>query len=167
MGEAPSVERERIASLYRDLGPVVYRRCVRLLKDRDAARDATQEVFVKLVRDVERLENREAAVAWIYRVATNHCLNVVRQARRRGVHVAGDALDVLPDAEPSFPDRQLARDVLSRFDVKTQAIAVGALIDGMNHDELAGALGISRRTVQRKLTRFLERARALLRRSEP
>ena len=57
--------------------------------------------------------------------------------------------------------------MLGRFDVQTQAIAVGVLVDGMEHEELAGALGISRRTVHRKLTRFLESARKLLDRSEP
>jgi RNA polymerase sigma-70 factor (ECF subfamily) len=145
----------------------VYRRCVRLLRDRDAARDATQEVFVRLVRDADRLADPDAALAWIHRVATNYCLNLLRQARRHGVHMAGDSLDVLPDAAPAPSDLRLARQVLARFDVQTQEIAMGALVDGMNHDEIAGALGISRRTVRRKLARFLDRARALLRGREP
>jgi RNA polymerase sigma-70 factor (ECF subfamily) len=165
-GQPTSPERERIVSLYRELGPAVYRRCLRLLKDREAARDATQEVFVKLVRDMGRLADRETALPWIYRVATNHCLNVLRDARRRPA-AAEDALEVVPSAPTSFPDRQLARQVLASFDVETQAIAVGVLVDGMEHEELAGALGISRRTVHRKLTRFLERARTLLGGGEP
>ncbi len=156
-------DRERIVSLYRELGPAVYRRCLRLLRDREAARDATQEVFVKLVRDIDRLAERETALPWIYRVATNHCLNLLRDARRRGEQPQPDgALDVVPGAAPSFPDRHLARQVLSRFDVQTQAIAVGVLVDGMEHEEVAGALGISRKTVHRKLARFLERAKALV-----
>ena len=154
-------ERERVVSLYRELGPAVYRRCLRLLRDREAARDATQEVFVKLLRDIERLADRETALPWIYRVATNHCLNLLRDARRHGEQ-PHDALDVFPGAAPSVPDGRLARQVLSRFDVETQAIAVGVLVDGMEHEEVAGALGISRKTVHRKLTRFLERAKALL-----
>ncbi len=166
MGARPAApEDERIVSLYRELGPIVYRRCLRLLRDREAARDATQEVFVRLVRDMDRLAARETALPWIYRVATNHCLNLLRDARRRGGDVpgaAGDALDLVAGAEPSFPDRQLARQVLSRFDVQTQAIAVGVLVDGMEHEEVAGALGISRKTVHRKLARFLERAKALV-----
>ncbi len=161
-----SSQRERVVSLYRELGPVVYRRCLRLLRDREAARDATQEVFVRLVRDIDRLSDRETALPWIYRVATNHCLNVLRDARRRGGSSGEDALEVVPGAAPSFPDRQLARQVLSRFDAQTQAIAVGVLVDGMEHEEIAGALGISRRTVHRKLTRFLDRARALLKGGE-
>lgn len=160
--EQESSEHERIVSLYRELGPAVYRRCLRLLKDREAARDATQEVFVKLLRDIERLSGRETALPWIYRVATNHCLNVLRDARRRGGTPHEDALEVVADAPSSFPERRLAREVLSRFDLETQAIAVGVLVDGLEHEELAGALGISRKTVHRKLARFLHQARALL-----
>jgi len=39
----------------------VYRRCLRLLKDHEAARDATQEVFMKLVRDMLRVSRRTVA----------------------------------------------------------------------------------------------------------
>ena len=150
--------RERVVSLYRELGPVVYRRCVRLLGDRDAARDATQEVFLKLLRDPERLEEGAAALPWIYRVATNHCLNLRRERARRGEVTA---LELAAGAE-SFPERRLAQQVLGRFDAVTQAVAVGVLVDGMEREEVAGMLGISRRTVHRKLVRFLAAARALL-----
>src|ERR1700719_1415116 len=43
--------RERVAELYRTYGPAIYRRCLRLVGDTEAARDATQEVFGKLMRD--------------------------------------------------------------------------------------------------------------------
>lgn len=159
---------EQAAELYRAYGPAVYRRCVRLLRDREAARDATQEVFVKLVRDASALESRETALPWIYRVATNHCLNLLRNAERRGERELPDELPVAAARGPeSWPDRHLAQRVLSRFDAATQAIAVGVLVDGMEHEEVARALGISRRTVGRKLQRFLDGARAFLARSEP
>jgi RNA polymerase sigma-70 factor (ECF subfamily) len=64
-----------------------------------------------------------------------------------------------PDA---FIDWDLARTVLARFDEDTQAVAVGVYVDGMNHDEVAEALGISRRTVSRRLERFVEGARKFL-----
>jgi RNA polymerase sigma-70 factor (ECF subfamily) len=151
-------ERERLVRLYRELGPVVYRRCVRLLGDREAARDATQEVFLRLLREPERLEEGAGALPWIYRVATNHCLNLRRDRGRRG---EASALE-LAAGTASFPERQLAQQVLGRFDEVTQAVAVGVLVDGMEREEVAGVLGISRRTVHRKLVRFLASARALL-----
>ena len=161
--------KSQVTRLYREFGPVVYRRCLRLLGDRAAAEDATQEVFVKLLRDVERLQDRETVLPWIYRVAMNHCLNVRRDARRRGQDGLAEDLDVGPDAHgerpDAYPDRQLAQAVLSRFDEETQAVAVGVLVDGLEHEEIASALGISRRTVSRKLSRFVENARKFLART--
>jgi RNA polymerase sigma-70 factor (ECF subfamily) len=164
---ANEAQGRRVTRLYREFGPVVFRRCLRLLGDRTSAQDATQEVFVKLLGNMEQLENRETVLPWIYRVATNHCLNLLRDKRRRGEESASEDQDALPAGEgTSRPDAHvdwaLARTVLARFDGATQAVAVGVFVDGMNHDEVAGALGISRRTVTRRLERFVEGARRFL-----
>ena len=163
----PPNSQRRAAELYRQYGPVVYRRCLRLLKDQEAARDATQDVFMKLVRDMAKLEERETVLPWIYRVATNHCLNVRRNAHRRGEDTAEVDLDIASSTPAEvYPARQLAQSVLSRFDAATQAVAVGVIVDGMEHEEVAAALGVSRRTVARKLDRFLENARKYISRSD-
>jgi len=146
----------------------VYRRCLRLLKEPEAAKDATQEVFVKLVRDMERLADRATVLPWIYRVATNHCLNHRRNAVRRGDDAAIPDLEVSDTASPDqYPDKALAHQILGRFDESTQAVAVGVLVDGMEHAEVAEALGISRRTVARRLERFLDTARRMLSGDQP
>lgn len=155
--------RADIAELYRTWGPAIYRRCLRLLRDTEAARDATQEVFRKALSSPEKLDDSELALPFIYRVATNHCLNERRNAGRRG-ETELDDLDVASE-HPQFPQRRLVQRVLSRFDVKTQSIAIGVLVDGMEHEEVASALGISRKTVSRKLARFLDHARKYLERS--
>jgi len=157
------VDRGHIAELYRSWGPAIYRRCLRLLRDPEAAQDATQEVFRKALSSPEKLADPHTALPFIYRVATNHCLNERRNAGRRGETALMD-LDVASD-HPAFPQRRLVQRVLSRFDAKTQSIAVGVLVDGMEHEEVADALGISRKTVSRKLARFLENARKYLERS--
>jgi RNA polymerase sigma-70 factor (ECF subfamily) len=163
VAERPS----RAAELYALYGPAVYRRCLRLLRDEEAARDATQDVFVKLVREMNRLEDRENAMGWLYTVATRHCLNVLRDRKRRGERDPIDDLELAAPESPSgLPGRVLARAVLARFDEGTQAVAVGVLVDGMEQEELASALGVSRKTVQRRLERFLERARTFVLGSE-
>lgn len=163
MAERPS----RAAELYALYGPAVYRRCLRMLRDEEAARDATQDVFVKLVKEMDRLEDRENAMGWLYTVATRHCLNALRDRRRHGERAPSDELELAAPESPSgLPGRVLAHAVLARFDEGTQAVAVGVLVDGMEQEELASALGISRKTVQRRLDRFLERARAFVLGSE-
>jgi RNA polymerase sigma-70 factor (ECF subfamily) len=165
--DVSKAQRTQVTGLYREFGPVVYRRCMRLLGDRAGAQDATQEVFVKLLGNMAQLQDRDTVLPWIYRVATNHCLNLLRDSRRRGEEAASENSQALaapegPARPDAFVDWELARSVLSRFDGATQAVAVGVFVDGMNHDEVADALGISRRTVSRKLERFIEGARRFL-----
>jgi len=162
-----SLETDRTVSrLYREYGPVVYRRCLRLLRDRAAAEDATQEVFVKLLRAMGRLQDSVTVLPWIFRVATNHCLNVLRHPHRRGVEALAGDIDVVADpggdGPGSYLERQLAQAVLSRFDEKTQAVAIGVFVDGMELGEIASLIGISRRTVSRKLTSFVANSRKFL-----
>jgi RNA polymerase sigma-70 factor, ECF subfamily len=154
-------EPQPIAELYQRWGAVAYRRCLRILGDRELARDATQEVFLKLTRDLHRLRDPKTALAWIYRTATHHCLNQLRSARR---HAAAQAplMMVEPSYADAFPDQQLGRQLLERFDLTTRAVAVAMLVDGMSRDEAAEVLGLSPRTVSRRLERFLARARLLL-----
>jgi RNA polymerase sigma-70 factor, ECF subfamily len=162
-----SVGDHRVSELYALYGPMVYRRCARLLDDPEAARDATQEVFLKLVRNMVKLEERETVLPWMYRVATNHCLNVRRDAPPRRDEELDDDLPLQRSRTDEYPDRALVQSVLSRFDVATQTVAVAVIVDGMHHEEVAKVLGVSRRAIERKLARFLDGARRFVAEAAP
>ena len=67
-----------------------------------------------------------------------------------------------PAASPQrahYPDRAQLAEVLPSFDAATRAVAGGVIVEGLDPGEVARALGVSRRTVGRKLTRFVALAR--------
>src|SRR5258706_10009090 len=74
---------DRLTSLYRTYGPIIYARCSRLLGDRASAEDATQETFMRVLRHLDRAPDSAEALAWIYRIATNYCLNEIRDRKKR------------------------------------------------------------------------------------
>lgn len=150
------------ARFYRTYGAAVYRRCLRLLRDEDLARDATQEVFVRLLQEWSAAQEPEAVLAWIYRVATNHCLNLLRSSRRHAETPLEISVEASGAVAVADPQRLVAQQVLAQFDEQTQAVAVGVFVDGMEQEELARALGISRRTVTRRLGQFMASAREFL-----
>jgi RNA polymerase sigma-70 factor (ECF subfamily) len=158
-------DQEHVAQLYRRVGPTIYRRCLRILKSREAAQDATQEVFLKILNSPHRFQADDALLPIIYKTATHHCLNMVRDTARRDQKHVTYAFASAASSD-NYPDRQLSQQVLSRFDLKTQAIAVGVLVDGMEQAELASALGLSSKTISRKLTRFLTNARKFIQRTD-
>jgi RNA polymerase sigma-70 factor (ECF subfamily) len=158
-------EQRAVAELYRSFGPAIYRRCLRLLQSDAAAQDATQEIFLKLSVRLSRSIEQRSALAFIFAAATHHCLNVLRNdALRTGKPAELDLRQ--GSVQALYPERKLVQDILVRFDATTQAVAVGVLVDGMELDEVAGVLGISAKTVSRKLSRFVNNARKFLTRTE-
>jgi RNA polymerase sigma-70 factor (ECF subfamily) len=67
-----------VGEAFRLYGGAVFRRCVRILRDPDSARDVTQEVFVRCFDRRQGLREGRELLGWLYRVATNLCLNALR-----------------------------------------------------------------------------------------
>ncbi|MBU1865632.1 MAG: sigma-70 family RNA polymerase sigma factor [Actinobacteria bacterium] len=67
--------------------------CLRMLRDRDAALDATQETFVTVFRKADRFAGRSAFSTWLYRVAVNTCYDAARTAKRRRTEQLPEASD--------------------------------------------------------------------------
>ena len=156
----------RTAELYRMYGPVIFARCVRLLGDRAAAEDATQETFMRVQRHLHKAPDGEQALAWIYRIATNYCLNEIRNRKLRPEPVAE-----LPERPSGHQENLLAnRDYVARLvdraPAKLRVCAWLHFVDGMNQQEVANALGVSRRTVFAYLEKFSEFAERFALRSE-
>ena len=72
---------KRVEALYAKYGPTIYSRCRRLLRDSAQAEDATQDVFLKVLKHLASAPKDEAALPWIYRITTNHCLNLIRDGK--------------------------------------------------------------------------------------
>lgn len=152
----------RVSDLYRKYGSVIYSRCRRLLKDDALAEDATQEVFVRVMRHIQSAPDDQAALAWIYRISTNYCLNQIRDRSRQA-----EPVDELPDVGGAHPeaallDRDLAMQLVSRAPENLRAPAILYYIDGLEQEQIAKTLGISRRTVINRLNDFMSRSKKFL-----
>jgi len=162
-------ERE-IAALYRTWGPTIYRRCLRLLRDQADAADAVQEVFLKLLSGMGRYDERGRVLNLIYRIATNHCLNMLRDRRTVLLAMEKAAIDSrefggAPGAalspDPAYVDpahvlecRDAVLSVLAGLDDQTAAMLYMREVDRMGVEEIADVRGVSRKTVHRKLSRL-------------
>jgi RNA polymerase sigma-70 factor, ECF subfamily len=156
------MEADRLAALYRRFGPAVYARCRRILRDPALAEDATQEVFVRALKHLEEAPDDEAALRWVYRIATNYCLNVLRDRSSQAEPVAE-----LPERGGEHPEVALSqRDTcvraLQQVPDKLRAPALLYYVDGLEQTRIAEVLGLSRRTVINRLAEFVDRARLFL-----
>jgi RNA polymerase sigma factor (sigma-70 family) len=155
-----------VEAFYRRYGPMVLRRCRRLLGDDEKACDAMQDVFVQLLRHEDRLENA-APSSLLFRIATNVCLNRLRSQRRRREDPAETLVDEIATVTEEEP-RSAARLLLARLfgrDLNggsTAAMAVMHWVDGMTHEEVAREVGLSVSGVRKRLRVLKERLAPML-----
>jgi RNA polymerase sigma-70 factor (ECF subfamily) len=138
---------------YRKYGPMVLRRCRRLLRDEEMAVDAMHDVFVQLLRNESRLELSQPA-ALLQRIATHVCLNRLRSRRRRPESTEEQILlniATSDDAEATVSARSLLDRIFNSEKESTRTIAVLHLVDGLTLEEVATEVGLSVSGVRKRL----------------
>ena len=101
-----------VEALYRKYGAMVLRRCRHMLRNEDAAADAMQETFVRVLKNGKSLTASYPS-SLLYRIATNVCLNMLRTNRRRPTVSADPFVDSLAGRE-KVEDRVLDAFVLEQ-----------------------------------------------------
>jgi RNA polymerase sigma-70 factor, ECF subfamily len=86
--------------------------CRRMLGSSFDAEDAVQETLLRAWRASERFEGRASLRTWLYRIATNVCLDALGRSARQPVPVEEVPMPTDPDTEPDPSDRVLARERL-------------------------------------------------------
>lgn len=155
---------EEVAEAYRRYGPLVLRRCRRILRDRCGGEDALQEVFVRLMRYGHAFQQAESKVLWLYRVADRCCFDLLaRRAARSGAFSfeAGGAEPSHASGTGALEDREVILHFLASFDDRLKQVALHHYLDEMTQEEIAAATGWSRQTIFKKLALLRSRAAAL------
>ena len=156
------MDRETIRALYERYAYAVNRRCMRILGSASEADDAVQEVFIRVMK-YGNTRRGEAVLPWLYTIASRVCFD--RLNRRK------------PSAAPTEVERQLAAEaaaqggLLSPEDIQTigqilescnDAVREVALLyhfDQLTQEEVAAHVGVSRKTVKKRLAKFMAIAR--------
>ncbi len=150
-----------VEELYRKYGPMVFRRCVKLLRDEEIAMDAMQEVFMKVIKKKEQL-NVDYPSSLLYRIATNTCLNVIRDDKNKKISGDDDALVNIACYDEET-EKIFSRNLLDRLfrdeRPSTRVMAVLHYVDGMTLQEVADEVQLSVSGVRKRLREFKSRVK--------
>jgi RNA polymerase sigma-70 factor, ECF subfamily len=147
------VNEQDVEKLSRRYGPMVLRRCLRLMGSQDEAEDASQEVFLRLFERRERL-NGEYPSSLLYRMATNLCLNRIRDRRRSPVTADERKLQQIACASDPVAlgnARLLLDRLFGRHPESSRTMAVLHYVDGLTLAEVAAETGLSVSGVRKRL----------------
>lgn len=143
---------------YRRYGPAVLRKCERMLGNRADAEDVVQSLFTELLRK----GMSDVDLPYLYRAATNRCLNLIRDSRRRQELLQRRAAESRGPVRTLLDERAVDVDLLSRLvdrlDDSTSGILVHRYVDDMSQEEISQVTGLSRKTVGKRLQTIREQA---------
>lgn len=148
----------------------VYSVCVHYLRDREEARDAAQDVFLKVWRALDTYRG-ETFLPWLLRMTRNHAIDRTRRRKARppaedvllddGVELEGRG-DTPEDASDRAGKRRLIRRALAKLSDVNREILLLKDIQGLSLDEIARMLGLPLGTVKSRGNRArAELARAV------
>jgi len=142
---------EAFSRLVREHSGLVYRVAARILGDSDA-QDASQEVWIRVWRNIKKFRGESAFSTWLYKITVNTCLSSYRKEQSRQAREIGDDLSYLP-VPPSIEDdpetaalagerrEQLLR-ALGRVRAEHRAALVLRHMEGLSYAELAQILEV-------------------------
>jgi RNA polymerase sigma-70 factor, ECF subfamily len=165
--EFPAYEpgsRDDFDRLYRDSYPRIYRTMLAVLGEPAAAEDCTQDAFVLAFRAWARWRPDAPAEAWLHRIAINVAVSHQRKEKLRSIGAVLRRLGRPPagvDPAQVALDRDLTA-ALKRLAPKLSAALVLRHYHGYTNREIAAAIGVSERTVNKRLRIAGARMRALL-----
>ena len=146
---------------YRRYGPALLRKAERMLQSRDEAQDLVQGLFLDLLARGALPQD----LPYLYRALTNRCLNHLRDRKNQGRLLALHEGELRGEARTRIEERVVDRQVLAQLarqlDQQTWEVLVYYAVDDMTQDEIAELMGISRKTVVRKLQRVRDKVRTL------
>lgn len=154
----------------------IYHLCFRMVGNSDDAQDMTQEAFLKAWKGLPSFQFDSAFSTWLYRLASNCCLDFLRRLKRKptvSLTVENDEeteeiLDVADDA-PSLEElaikneeRENLRLAMSQLDEEQRQILTLRVVNDLSYTEIAEILNVKEGTVKSRLSRARENLRKKL-----
>jgi len=143
---------EAFTKLVRAHSSLVYRVALRMLGNEDA-QDASQEVWIRVWRNIKAFRGESAFTTWLYRITVNTCLSArQREARRGEREYSGDEMPYLPepprgDADPetaalSAERREEIEAALLHVRAEHRAALVLRHMEGLSYAEISAVLEV-------------------------
>jgi RNA polymerase sigma-70 factor, ECF subfamily len=144
---------------YERYGRALLRKAERIVGNREDARDILQALFV----DLYQRSDVPMDLPYLYRAVTNRCLTFVRDETNRARLLDRHDAALGPPARTACDDRTIGLDLLVKLlrelDASEGEVLAYRYLDDMTQDEIAAMLGLSRKTIGKRLDRIREAVR--------
>lgn len=153
---------DKLISIYEK---TVYRICHRFFNDNEDALDATQEVFLKIYKNIDKFEGRSTFSTWVYRIASNTCLTISERKKKEKESLINSIInwwsnltqdtpeEKLIDKEEHNNTKKLINDNLTKIPENYRIPLILKDIEGLSLDKISEILEVPVGTVKSRLNR--------------
>jgi RNA polymerase sigma-70 factor (ECF subfamily) len=167
-------DRAEFARMVEAYSPLIFRLGLKMLKDQQDAEDVLQDTFIKAFRHLTKFDGRSSLSTWLYRIATNEALMILRRKQPEMVSVDEPREDDVEEREPMqivdwccMPEHEfVSAEARAQLDRAIDTLPLGLRlvfllrdIDGLSTRETAEVLDLSEMAVKTRLSRARLRLR--------
>ena len=149
--------------LIRQYEKKVYALCVRMCGNAEDAEEAAQDAFLALWRGIDRFRQESSLSTWIYRLASNACIDLMRRKKKGAGSVSLDDEELFVDAVDPAPQpheeaerretQRLLQEGLLSLPAEYRSILLLREIEGLSYSEISAALDLELGTVKSRISR--------------
>jgi RNA polymerase sigma factor (sigma-70 family) len=154
--------------LYRRYAGKVFAKCISMLADDGQARDATQDIFIKVLLNLAKFTEQSSFSTWVYSITYNYCIDMIRKKKKMPLLFTEDVGKVSKETDPEIPDSVLLEmkqerleKVIDRLPPGDKAILMMKYIDDMQIREIGDVLGKTESAVKMQIMRAKQRSQVI------
>lgn len=164
-----SGDQEELTKMVNQYSDSIYRVAIRMLNNSTEAEDVLQETFIKALRSIEKFEGRSSLSTWLYRIAVNEALMVIRKQKPEVAIIQDDFSEddnegisvsqivdwcCLPESELlSSETKVLLNEAIQKLPENLRSVFILRDIEGLSIYETAQALDLTETNVKTRLLR--------------
>ena len=168
LNEAKQNDKKAWEKLVTENENLVYHIAYRMMQNEEEAKDISQEIFIKIYRNLQKFDEKSAFSTWIYRIAVNTCIDALRKKKGKEAvsweEQTQNQKETIVDITVETPEEAYLQkekqmqimDMIQNLSPEYKAVLLMRDMENMTYGEIAECLSVSLGTVKSRIARARE-----------
>lgn len=142
--------RKKLCQFYKGYYFYAFKKAILFTRNEETAKELCQEVFLKVINEIEKGNTKVFDKNYLIRTTTNCCIDFYRKYKTKKEELF-EQLDKYNDKDLDLESQIFFHELILKLPPYLTEIAIYHLIDGFTLDEIVSITGIPKRTLQRRI----------------
>lgn len=157
-------------ALYRRYAGKVFAKCISMLSDEGQARDATQDIFIKVLLNLSKFTEQSSFSTWVYSITYNYCIDLIRKKKKMPLIFSEDIgkvsretedADEIPDSVLLEMEQTRLEKVFEYLPPGDKAILLMKYIDDLSIKEIGTVLNKTESAIKMQIMRAKQKSQSI------